>query len=86
MSIEITHKMALCVEEEHKVTICLFFSLMTCDREQKQLKVSSITLIVWESFSELSFTTETFKPMSKLRFLDLSYVNLTGSFEQTLES
>lgn len=39
-----------------------------------------------ESFSELSFATETFKNMSKLRFLDLSYVNLTGSFEQTLEN
>ncbi|XP_063943682.1 TMV resistance protein N-like isoform X2 [Daucus carota subsp. sativus] len=32
-----------------------------------------------------SFSIETFKRMSKLRFLYLKYVNLTGSFEQTFE-
>lgn len=32
-----------------------------------------------------SFTTETFKQMSKLRFLCISKVNLSGSFEQIFE-
>ncbi|XP_063938296.1 TMV resistance protein N-like [Daucus carota subsp. sativus] len=38
-----------------------------------------------DTFSNLSFATEAFKRMSKLRFLHLSYLNITGSFEQKLE-
>ncbi|KAL8090391.1 hypothetical protein AgCh_039750 [Apium graveolens] len=38
-----------------------------------------------DPFKGVSFTTETFRRMSKLRFLYLKGVNLTGSFKQTLE-
>ncbi|KAL1809929.1 hypothetical protein ACET3Z_026919 [Daucus carota] len=62
-----------------------------CDVLKKQPGTELIEGIIpsnnhfYHSLKGVSWGAETFKRMSKLRFLQLGVVNLTGSFEQTLE-